>query len=121
MTSAYNQGHIPEIQLRHRLRIAREHAGLDQGQIAELMGVSRNTISNAETGAVTVRKIVINAWALACGVPVAWLLTGEPPASGPDPTSGLGIIRTDNDRVVELTSILSARQRACPEPEDHAA
>ena len=92
MTSAYEQGSVPTIQVRHRLRIAREYAGLDQGQLADLIGVSRNTISNAECGAVQARKIVINAWALACGVPASWIATGEPQGDGPGPTSGLGII-----------------------------
>jgi len=94
MTSAYEQGAVPTIQVRHRLRIAREHAGLDQGQLAELIGVSRNTISNAECGAVQARKIVVNAWALACGVPASWITTGQTPNGGPGPSSGLGIIRT---------------------------
>ena len=50
MTTAYGAGDIPEIMLRHRLRIAREHIGLEQGELAERMGVSRNTISAAEKG-----------------------------------------------------------------------
>ena len=94
MTSAYEQGSIPQIEVRHRLRIAREFAGLDQGQLADRIGVSRNTISNAECGAVNARKIVVNAWALACGVPASWITTGEHPGPGDGPTSGLGIIRT---------------------------
>lgn len=92
MTSAYDQGVCPEVQIRHRLRIAREHAGLDQGQLAELIGVSRNTVSNAETGAVQARKIVLNAWALACGVAVTWILTGKQPGGDDPPSSTLWII-----------------------------
>lgn len=92
MTSAYDQGHIPEILVRHRLRIAREEAGLDQDQLAETIGVSRNTIGNIEKGKLKTapRKIVINAWALACGVPVTWILTGHPPSDGPGGDDGGG-------------------------------
>lgn len=36
--------------LRNRLKEARSAAGLSQGQLAELVGVSRNTISSIETG-----------------------------------------------------------------------
>ena len=108
MTSAYNQGVCPEVQIRHRLRIAREHAGYDQGQLADLVGVSRNTISNAETGAVEPRRIIVNAWALACGVPVDWIITGKPPNDDPDPTSGLRIIRNEPDRVIQQSKGLSA-------------
>lgn len=95
MTTAYGSREVPEILVRHRLRIAREYAGLDQAGLAERMGVSRNTVGNAEKGNVELRKIVLNAWALACGVPSYWLLTGnteDPHPDGPDgggPDSGL--------------------------------
>jgi transcriptional regulator with XRE-family HTH domain len=59
-----------------RLRKARETAGLDQAELAELMGISRASVTNAEKGHHGVRKIVLNAWALATGVPVSWLETG---------------------------------------------
>jgi putative transcriptional regulator len=36
--------------LRNRLKEARSIAGLSQGQLAEMVGVSRNTISSIETG-----------------------------------------------------------------------
>ena len=66
----------PPVELRHRLRIAREYASLDQTELAELMCVSRSTISNAERGHGATRKIVINAWSNATGVSKQWLLTG---------------------------------------------
>ena len=36
--------------LKNRLKQARAECGLSQGQLAELVGVSRNTISSIETG-----------------------------------------------------------------------
>ena len=36
--------------LKNRLKDARGEKGLSQGQLAELVGVSRNTISSIETG-----------------------------------------------------------------------
>lgn len=36
--------------LKNRLKEARASAGLSQGQLAEMVGVSRNTISSIETG-----------------------------------------------------------------------
>ena len=83
MTTAYDSGNEPEILVRHRLRIAREFAGLEQDELAKLIGVSRNTVSNAEKGRVEARQITKNAWALACGVPVSWIENG-PQADGPD-------------------------------------
>ncbi len=85
MTHAFEAGDIPPIRLKHRLRIAREEASLEQAELAELMGVSRNVISNAESGRTVPRKIVFNAWALATGVPVSWLEHGVgevPPGDG---------------------------------------
>ncbi|OLT33743.1 hypothetical protein BJF84_21455 [Rhodococcus sp. CUA-806] len=77
MTNPYDAGQVPEIRTHHRLRIARESAGLEQGELAALMGVSRNTVGNAENGRTTPRRILINAWALACNVPASWLTSGE--------------------------------------------
>lgn len=85
MTTAFDSGSVPPIEVRHRLRIAREYAGLEQDQLADLIGVSRNTVGNAEKGRVTPRQITINAWALVCGVPRGWIKTGTsqgPPVDG---------------------------------------
>lgn len=76
---------IPQFNKGDRLRKAREEAGYDQRDFAEHIGVSRQTITNAEKGHKAVRKITINAWALATGVPVEWLEHGTAPGSdGPD-------------------------------------
>ena len=83
MTSAYEQGSVPPIEVRHRLRIAREWAGLDQDQLAERSGVSRAAVSNAENGKGVPRRATINALALALGVPAGWIRTGELPDGGP--------------------------------------
>lgn len=39
-----------ELILKNRLKIARAEKNLSQGDLAELVGVSRNTISSIETG-----------------------------------------------------------------------
>lgn len=39
-----------ELVLKNRLKIARAEKDLSQGDLAELVGVSRNTISSIETG-----------------------------------------------------------------------
>lgn len=39
-----------ELILKNRLKIARVEKNLSQGDLAELVGVSRNTISSIETG-----------------------------------------------------------------------
>src|SRR5262245_10266304 len=84
MTSAYESGSVPTIEVRHRLRIAREHAGLEQEELADMISVARSTISNAENGKGEPRRTTVNAWALACGVPASWIKTGSqgPPVDG---------------------------------------
>lgn len=71
---------IPQFTMADRLRKAREHAGVDQRQFADELGIARATVSNYERGAVQPRKIVLKAWALRTGVPLEWLETGEVPS-----------------------------------------
>ena len=73
----YTRGTIPQITLPVRLRLAREHAGLQQAQLADLVGVARNTISRAESGAAAPGRPLLLSWAMATGVPLGWILTGE--------------------------------------------
>lgn len=58
-----------------RLRKARESAGLSQAELAVKIGVSRATISRAESGGL-VRQITYNAWAQETGAPLDWLQSG---------------------------------------------
>ena len=39
-----------ELELKNRVRAARKEAGLSQGELADMVGVSRNTISSIERG-----------------------------------------------------------------------
>lgn len=109
MTTAYESGNVPQIEVRHRLRIAREFAGLEQDELAERIGVSRNTVGNSEKGRVKPRKITLNAWALACGVPVSWITTGvaENPSGdgGSESRPGESNSRPSHYRSSELASI----------------
>lgn len=74
----------PEWTLTDRLRKAREVAGLDQAELAELIGVGRTSISNYEKAVSTPKRPVILSWALATGVPVEWLASGITPEPGPN-------------------------------------
>jgi DNA-binding XRE family transcriptional regulator len=107
MTSAYDAGTPPEIKVRHRLRIAREEASLEQGELADLIGVSRQSISAAESGKSEPRKITLNAWALATGVPVKWLETGF---TTHHPKPGGGSSTSVGDLVSERSSVQSGQE-----------
>lgn len=67
---------LPQWTLGERLAKARHHAGLEQGDMARLLGVSRQTIGFWETGRTRPRDFmaVIREWGEATQVPVAWLL-----------------------------------------------
>lgn len=82
-----------------RLRKARQLTGLNTRDFAEEIGVSQKTVNNAESDSHEVRKIVLNAWSLATGVPVEWLENGEEPTQGPPPPGEDG----HNAALAELT------------------
>lgn len=76
--------------LQDRLHKAMRYAGLSTSELAEKIGVHRNTIANNLSGRTPVARRTLIAWALACGVPVGWLETGEVPTTS-DPDDGLGL------------------------------
>lgn len=84
MTNMQDTGIVPTWELRHRLQRAREMTGLEQAEFADELGVSRNSVSNAERGTTTPREITLRAWALRTGVPLAWIKTGEAPTVPPN-------------------------------------
>lgn len=71
---------IPEFELTDRLRRAREYAQLDQGELAEELGISRNSVGNYENGRRTPTRPYLLAWADVTGVDAFWLETGMAPA-----------------------------------------
>ena len=76
---------VPVWTLPDRLRKAREETGMDQREFAEHTGISKNTISNYETGKTSrISRPMLAAWAMGSGVPLEWLETGHAP-SGPGP------------------------------------
>jgi transcriptional regulator with XRE-family HTH domain len=66
--------------LQARLRFAREHAGLSQGQVAKLLRKHRPTISEIEAGRRRVSSDELAAFARMYDVSIGWL-TGEEQSS----------------------------------------
>ena len=87
MTISYQPGTIPSFTVADRLRKAREVTGLDQAEFADRAGLSRTGVSKAERGESTPRRSTIKLWALASGVPLHWIETGEAPSPGGDGAS----------------------------------
>jgi len=70
-------GQVPEWSIEDRLRKARDLTGLDQDEFAELIGVSRGTVSSYERGSDTHKRPYLLAWAMGSGVSYEWLVTGR--------------------------------------------
>lgn len=68
---------MPPITLKHRLRMAREHAGLEQSHLAMALGISRNTIGRWESGSHVPTLGMIKQWAAETGVSLGYLLGDE--------------------------------------------
>lgn len=91
-----------------RLRKARQLTGLNTRDFAEAIGVSQKTVNNAESDAHDVRKIVLNAWAMATGISAVWLETGEGAVDSPDPSSS----PSPSDGLSQLTAAKRRRTRS---------
>lgn len=64
-------------EFRARLKLAREMAGLKQGEAAEALGLDQGSISEWETGKVEPSPGALVKLAALYGVSIDWLLTGE--------------------------------------------
>ena len=76
-------GGVPTIEMRHRLRIAMEHAGLKPADMAVTLDVHRNTIGHYLSGATHPTRAVLMAWGMRTGVSWRWILDGSEPEHGP--------------------------------------
>lgn len=74
--------HIPELTLGRRLMLARVDAELTQAELAQRIDVSKRSVVNYESDSTTPRRHVLLSWALATGVPLAWLETGDETTPG---------------------------------------
>lgn len=87
--STQPSGVVPQWTIADRLRKAREVTGMDQRQFADHIGISRNTVTNYETGKTTrFSRPMLAAWAMATGVRLDWLEGNEGPNSGPGTKQG---------------------------------
>ena len=73
---------VPEWTLADRLVKARRWAGLEQEELAEKAGIARSSMSKYENGHSVPRRPVLISWALATGVSLAWLETGDETTPG---------------------------------------
>ncbi len=67
---------VPEFTVLDRMAKARQHAGLSQTELAEVLGVSLSTVRRLEDGSKAARAIELLGWASATGVSASWLVSG---------------------------------------------
>lgn len=67
-------GLTPQWTLGDRLRKAREIAGLSQGEMADAIGIARNSVGRYESGAYDPSRPVLIAWAFRTGVSLNWIM-----------------------------------------------
>ena len=83
-----------------RLRLAREQAGLSQGQVAKVLGMHRPTISEIEAGRRKVSADELTTFAKTYAVSVAWLTS------------------TRDDTEIDERVMLAARELSALKPDD---
>ena len=82
-----DDGVVPTWDLGDRLAKALRVAGLTNSEMAEYLGVSRNTVSNYINAHTRIDRRTRMLWAMRTGVPLEWLETGQTPA-GQQPDGG---------------------------------
>lgn len=81
-------GNVPEITLGWRLRIALEDAEVTVQEMADYLGVTRQTVGRwMHDRGQTPRAAFVKQWAMRTGVDVTWLETGKAPSPTGDGAS----------------------------------
>lgn len=75
----YEGGTIPAETVGDRLERSLKHAKVGVQEMAEHLGLSRNQTGRYINDRTPVPKAVLRVWALRCGVPYSWLVTGNAP------------------------------------------
>jgi len=91
--------------MRHRLRIAMEHAELKPSDLAVTLDVHRNTIGHYLSGKTHPTRAVLMAWGMRTGVSWRWILDGTEPDDGPD-----GLADTGQYRPLAPVTLLDRRE-----------
>jgi len=83
--SIIHTGVVLEFTLADRLRKAREHAGLEQRELADRLGIHRQSVARYEKGDAEPRLPVLRTWAMETGVDLDWLEDGVVRPEGLEP------------------------------------
>lgn len=121
MTQSIEIDMIPEFDTADRMRKSLRASNVGVQEMAEYLGVARNTVGNWINGRIEPSTQTLRLWALRTGVPFKWLQTGETPTgNAPDggsecPQSG------SNRRPADYKSVVLAFPAPANRPERIAA
>lgn len=101
-------GQIPVWTLSDRLRKARELNGWEMGDLADRIGIHRQSIGSYESGKTVPRRPVLLAWAMATGVDRVWLETGKVTRN----RAVVGTIQNESTAPAETLTESSPRRRS---------
>ena len=76
-------GNVPTWDVADRLSKALRESGVGVGEMADYLGVSRNTVGNYPSGRTNPDRATVIAWALRTGVAFAWLSGRSNPGDTP--------------------------------------
>jgi transcriptional regulator with XRE-family HTH domain len=77
---------VPQFEVHHRLQLALEAAGVEPIEMAEVLGLAKNTIYSYMSGARNPKLGMVKQWAMVCQVPWQWIITGQLPEEGDEAT-----------------------------------
>jgi len=70
---------VPSWDLADRMRKSLRHSGTGVQEMADYLGVARNTVSTWINGRIQPSTQTLRLWALRCGVSYEWLCGGQSP------------------------------------------
>jgi len=84
-TMTTDPGRVPDWTIGDRLSKALRSSGIGVQEMAQSLGLSRNTLTNYLHDKTRVPRPTLILWAMRTGVSLSWLETGIPPEDGDDP------------------------------------
>lgn len=101
--SIQTAGVIPDVTGGDRLRMALRHSDVGVQEMADYLGVGRNTVSRWINDKVRPSKQTLRLWSLRCGVSLEWLETGQAPTSPSGPADRY-TTRDSNPEPIDMES-----------------
>ena len=102
MSETQAEAAVPEWDLADRMRKALRTSDTGVQEMADYLGVARNTVSNWINGRIQPSTQTLRLWALRCGVPYSWLL-GEGVKTAPIRLSAGLAVNGPQDRVADAS------------------